>query len=270
MSESATAETAYFHTLSARPYFFPVEAKDLRLAAINDHLLDLPPEIRFRIYQFAFTENRVVVTSSQGCYCASESTGPYRSDHRYLVKDTTGPLRQDAQHAFTSLVLWEIHCASAFNQFVNRMQYLDALTSVRHLRINVFETSRQYWHLPFDKFPHLTTVTFSPWQKGWTIDIAAPEGSPELSDSAVLERLLHMLKHTAGYQPVLDLVSSPTSRSFKILFVFPIRFKSPSENPEVCVSAWRWQLRIWRAELDAETVDRDFREVHLHQEATLD
>jgi hypothetical protein len=268
MSESATAETAYFHTLNARPYFFPVEAKDQRLAAINDHLLDLPPEVRFRIYELAFTENRVVVTSSQGCYCASETTGPYRSDHRYLVKDTTGPLRQDAQHAFTSLALWEIHCESAFNQFVDRMQYLNALASVRHIRINVFETSLVYWHLPFDKFPHLTTVTFSPWQKGWTIDIPAPESSPELSDSAVLERLLYMLRHKAGYEPVLDLIPSPASRSFKVLFVFPIRFKAASENP--LISARRWQLRIWRADLDANKVDRTFKEVHLHQEATLD
>ena len=265
MAESATAETAYFHTLNARSYFFPFDSRDRdpRLPKISSQLLQLPPEIRHRIYELAFDGNRVAITSRNGCYCASETTGPYRADHKWLLTELTGRVRQDAQRAFVKLALWELHCVSAFTLFLTQMERLGALSCVRHIRINVFETSRERWELPLDQLPFLRSITFAPWQKGWTIDIPEQDGSEKLSDSSIMDKVYHVLGYKDGYEPVRSLIVRP--RNFKVFFVFPIRYLLSGEG-----RLKRWQLKIWRADFDANAIDRKWREVHLVQEATLD
>jgi hypothetical protein len=239
MAESATAETAYFHTLNARPFFFPLDSRDPELANITSQLLQLPPEIRFRIYELAFGGNRVAVTARQGCYCASDTTGSYRADHTWLLTEVSGRVRQDAQYAFIKLAMWELHCMTAFDLFLKRMRLLNALQYVRHIRVNVFETSREHWELPLDQLPCLRTVTFSPWQKGWTVDIPEREGSEALSDSSVMTKVHEVLGYKDGYQPVKDLISS--DRSFRVFFVFPIRYLLPGIS-----GLRRWQLKASR------------------------
>ena len=265
MSESATAETAYFHTLDARAYFFPVDRhdRDIRLSEISSKLLDLPLEIRNRIYELAFRENRVAVTTKNGCYCASETTGPYGADHKWLLTNLSGRVRIDAQRAFTRLAMWELHCLTSLNLFLRQMRALHSLSEVRHVRVNVFETSRDHWQLPLERLPCLRTITFAPWQKGWTIDVPEQAGSEKLSDSSIMEKVREVLVYKDGYAPVRSLINQ--TRSFKVFFVFPIRFLAAGE-----ARLKRWQLKIWRADFDANTIDRSWREVHLVQEATLD
>ena len=264
MVESAAAET-YVHTLNARPYFFPFDNRDrdARLSKISSQLLQLPPEIRNKIYGLAFSGNRVAVTASNGCYCASPTTGPYRADHKWLLTELPGRVRQDAQRAFINLAMWELHCIAAFNVFLRRMRILNALHCVRHIRTNVFETSREHWELPLHELPSLRTITFAPWQKGWTIHIPERDGSEQLSDFNIMEKVYDVLGYKDGYEPVRSLITGP--RNFKVFFVFPIRYLLPSE-----ARLKRWQLKVWRADFDANTIDRGWREVHLLQEATLD
>ncbi len=264
MVESVTAET-YFHTLNARPYYFPFDSRDRdpRLPIISSRLLQLPPEIRNRIYVLSFSGSRVAVTAGNGCYCASDTTGPYRADHKWLLTGLSGRVRQDAQCAFIRVAMWELHCIAAFSLFLRRLRILGALSYVRHIRINVFETSREHWELPLDELPSLRTITFAPWQKGWTIDIAEKEGSAELSDSNVMEKVYDVLGYKDGYEPVRSLITGP--RDFKVFFVFPIRYLLPGE-----ARLKRWQLKVWRADFDTNTIDRKWQEVHLVQEATLD
>ena len=267
MAESAIAETAYFHTLNARPFPVPLDSRDPRLPKVSSRLLQLPPEIRYRIYELAFSGNRVVVTAKNGCYCSSETTGPYRADHRWLLTDVSGRVHRVAQNTFIKLALWELHCMKAFNLFLKQLRALNSLSSVRHIRINVFETSREHWELPLNQLPSLRTLTFAPWQKGWTIDIPEQEDSDALSDTSIMGKVHDVLRYKDGYAPVRDLISS--HRCFKVFFIFPIRFwlpgKLPAESRPRC-----WQLQIWRADFDSNTIDRNWREVHLVQEATLD
>ncbi len=278
MTESATAETAYFHTLNARAYYFPSD-RDKRLEAVSANLLNLPAEIRARIYDLAFNGNRVAVSSGSGCYCASDGTGPYREDHRWLLTNATGRVRQDAQYAFIKRAIWELHCEGAFKLFLARMNALGALSEVRHIRVSVFETSREYWQLPLEKLPHLRSVTFAPWQKGWTIDVPAKDGSDQLTDASIIEKVRDLMAYKDGYEPVRDLIAS--QRSYIIYFVFPIRYLLPGK-----VLPYRWQLKVsptliglivltemiknWRANMDNGTIDRKWRDIYLVQEATLD
>lgn len=236
MAESADADSAHYYTLNARPYYFPTDRPDARLSRITPKLLELPPEIRSTIFEYAFTGNRVVVTAKVGCYCASDGTGPYRADHKWLLNYTSGHVKQDAQRAFIRLACWELHCDDAFTLFVHKMMTLRCLESVRHIRINVFETTRQ-WHLPIEHFPELRSITFSPWQKGWTIDIPAQEDAADLSDVSIVRRLRQILAEKDGYQPVARLLTS--TRNFTLYFVFPIRYLLPDER-----LPWRWQLRV--------------------------
>ena len=261
--ESATAETAYFHTLNARAYYFPSD-QDKRLKDVSEHLLELPAEIRARIYDLAFDSNRVAVSASTGCYCASDGTGPYREDHRWLLTDTTGRLRQDAQLAFIKRAIWEVHCSAAFEPFLVRMGKLGGLSQIRHLRVSVFEeTSGKHWSLPLDQLSNLKSLTFAPWQKGWTIDVAAKDGSDQLTDAAVMVKVKELMKYKHGYGPVTDLIE--TRRGYYIHFVFPIRYLLPGK-----VLPYRWQLKNWRANMDTGVIDRRWKEIYLVQEATLD
>ena len=278
MTESATAETAYFHTLNARAYYFPSE-KDKRLGAVSANLLKLPAEIRARIYDLAFNGSRVAVTSNSGCFCASDGSGPYREDHRWLLTNVAGQLRQEAQRAFIRRAMWELHCEGAFKLFIAKMSALGALLEVRHIRVNVFETSREYWRLPLEKLTNIRTVTFAPWQKGWTIDMPVREGSDHLSDSSIMEKIRSVMVCKDGYEPVRDLIAS--QRQYSIHFVFPIRYLQPGK-----VLPYRWKLEVnlpltravtstdttktWRANMDTNTIDRGWHEIYLVQEATLD
>ena len=278
MAESSTAETAYFHTLNARAYYFPSE-KDKRLGAVTANLLKLPSEIRDRVYDLAFNGNRVAVSSSTGCYCASDGTGPYREDHKWLLTGLTGRMRQDAQDAFIKRAIWELHCEAAFKLFLTKMTSLGALSEIRQIRVSVFETSRKYWRLPLDKLPNLKSVTFAPWQKGWTIDIPAKDGSDQLNDASIMEKVRNLMVYKDGYEPVRDLIAS--ARQYSIHFIFSIRYLLPGK-----VLPYRWQLKVrlplvsevvfadviknWRANMDTGTIDREWREIYLVQEATLD
>ncbi|RMD40558.1 hypothetical protein DV735_g4578, partial [Chaetothyriales sp. CBS 134920] len=267
------AEPSQGHTLNARAYYFPTE-RDKRLSSVSQNLLKLPPEIRNRIYDLIFNGNRVAVSSKVGCYCASDATGPYNADHKWLLAETPrGRVRQEAQEAFIQRAIWEIHCESAFQLFVARLQQLGSVHAVRHIRLNVFETSREYWAMPpLAQLSNLQTVTFAPWQKGWTIDIPASEGdgSGLLSDARVMQRVRELMLHKSGYEPVRDLIDAnndnPT-RPYAIHFVFPVRYLLPSSQR---YSRPRWQLKTWRANMDNGTIDREWREVYLVQEATLD
>lgn len=265
MSESAVAESGYFHTLNARPYFFPTETRDKRLLDVVSHLSDLPAEIRWRIFDHAFHGNRVAVTAKAGCYCFSDTTGPYRADHQWLLQSTLPrQVRREAQWAFIQGAMWELHCQQALKSFVDRMLALRSLDQVRHVRLNVFEVDLR-WELNLETFSKLRTATFSPWQKGWTIDIPEQANSELLSDANVMVKVWHVLESKDGYDPVLRAFRQP--RSYNMYFVFPIRFHLPEKTQS---GSPRWQLRIWRAHLDKGILERDWREVHLVQEATLD
>ncbi|KAL6245714.1 hypothetical protein RBB50_007713 [Rhinocladiella similis] len=265
MSESALAEDAYYHTLNARPYLPPIEGRDDRLAMVVSHLPELPAEIRWRIFENAFCSNRVFVTSRSGCYCSSESRGPYRADHQWLLNaDMPAQVRDEARRAFVQLAIWEVHCQKALDVFMGRMTDLRLLEEIRHVRLNVFETKSQ-WELDLTQFPKLLAVTFSPWQKDWTINIHAQADSELLSDKNVMNNLWTVLTTKAAYGPIIE--TFKRQRTYAMHFVFPIRYHLPHKTRS---GSPLWQLDVWRANLDRGMIDRDWREVHLLQEATLD
>jgi len=265
MSESAVAESAYYHTLNARPYLYPVDSRDKRLQKVVARLLELPAEIRRKIFEDAFNANRVAVTAKSGCYCFSDATGPYHAEHQWLVRaDLPDQVRQEAQRVFVETAMWELHCQQAFTAFVSRMTALHTLNNVRHVRMNVFEIESQ-WKLNLEYFPKLLTATFSPWQKGWTIDVPEQADSELLSDVNVMDRVWRVLESKEGYGPVRDAFKQP--RRFRIHFVFPIRYLLPGKTG---FGSPLWQLSVWRADLDTGMIERTWQEVHLVQEATLD
>ncbi|OAP59318.1 hypothetical protein AYL99_06616 [Fonsecaea erecta] len=275
MSESAVAETSYSHTLTARPYFFPLESRDTRLADVVSRLPKLPAEIRWAVFAHAFDGNRVAVTAPSGCYCFSAATGPYRADHQWLLQSAPpGQVRQEAQRVFVQVAIWEPHCKHALHAFVSRMTALHRLGDVRHVRLNVFELEST-WALHLDEFPNLRTATFAPNPKSWTITIPQLADSAELSDANVMSKVWDVLESRDGYGPVREAFKQKTRR-YRMLFVFPIRFHLPERPSRGCrrgrtnASAPRWQLSVWRANLDTGTIERDWQEVHLVQEATLD
>jgi hypothetical protein len=243
MAETATAEATYYsHTLTHRPHSPTLESerdRDPRLADITIQLLTLPAEIRSHIYALAFGGNRVAVTCKAGCFCASSHTGRYRAEHRWLLNLTTGAVRQDAQRGFVSQALWEIHCPSAWKLFVESMQSIGALDSVRHVRANVFETSNDPCVVDTAVFASLRSVTFCPWQKGWTCDIPEPEGSSELSNEKVMPKVREILATKAGYQWVWDMVKVGRKErgGWKIYFLLPIRYLISADRK-------RWQMRV--------------------------
>ncbi|KIW23790.1 uncharacterized protein PV07_11963 [Cladophialophora immunda] len=266
MSESAVAETSYFHTLTARPYFFPLETRDKRLADVISRLTKLPAEIRWDVFAHAFHGNRVAVTAKSGCYCFSDATGPYRADHQWLLKSAPpGQVRREAQRVFIQIAMWELHCHQALHSFVNRMKALHSLDDVRHVRLNVFELEST-WELNLDKFPNLRSATFAPNPKGWTITIPHQADSEQLSDANVMLNVWRVLESRDGYGPVKEAFKQKT-RPYSMFFVFPIRFHLPETSQD---GSPRWQLSVWRANLDTGTIERNWREVHLVQEATLD
>ncbi|KAH0838960.1 hypothetical protein FOPE_05570 [Fonsecaea pedrosoi] len=268
MSESAVTETTYFHTLNSRPYFFPLETRDERLADVISQLVKLPAEIRWEVFAHAFKGNRVAVTAKSGCYCFSDATGPYRADHQWLLRSAPpGQVRREAQHVFIQMAMWELHCQQALHSFVNRMNALHSLSHVRHVRLNVFELEAT-WELNLDKFPNLQTATFAPNPKGWTITIPEQAGSDQLSDANVMLHVWQVLESRDGYGPVMEAFNQKTRRrAYSMFFVFPIRFHLPETSRD---GSPRWQLSVWRANLDTGTIERSWREVHLVQEATLD
>ncbi|KAJ9610344.1 hypothetical protein H2200_005121 [Cladophialophora chaetospira] len=271
MAESATAEATYFHTLNARPYFFPTETRDKRLQDIVSRLTELPPELRLKIFESAFRGNRVAVTAEWGCYCASKSTGPYRADHQWLLKSPPSQIKGEATRLFVQTAMWEIHCKQAMKTFTARMTTLGYLAEVRHIRLNVYELDIT-WKLVLSMFPRLQSATFSPWQKGWTIVVPETAESEDLSDENVISKVWRALDTVEAYNPVRQAYGDK-SRPYKMYFVFPIRFHQPRDNaaPQRFNSQQpRWQLCVWRADLDKGTVERDWKEVHLVQEATLD
>jgi hypothetical protein len=163
--------------------------------------------------------------------------------------------------------MWELHCSRALDAFVSRMKALHYLGEVRHVRLSVFEFERD-WKLDLSAFPGLRTVTFAPWQKDWTIIM----GSEELSDEKVLAKLWNVMRCKNGYEPVIRAFHGE-GRRYGMFSVFPIRFHLPTEEGQEdgsMASEPRWQLCVWRANLDTGVVERDWREVHLVQEATLD
>ena len=241
MSESATADSVYYSpTLNARPSYVPADKPDPRLEKISTRILDLPLEVRSYIYQIGFSNNRVAVTSQGGCFCVTSTTGPNREEHQWLLKTVMGKVRQDAQLAFVREAFWELHCPAAFDLFVHRMQALRTITEVRHIRLNVFDTSRESWHAPLHIFGGLRSVTFSPWQKGWTIDVPARDGMEQMTDAAVMERVREALMRKDGYGFVRELMQKNRHDrgGWKLYFLFPIRYLLPEK------SKGKWQLRV--------------------------
>ena len=270
MSESATAETAYFHTLTARPYCFPTGPRNKHLADIVSRLGDLPAELRWKILKYAFGGNRVAVTAKHACYCATETTGPYRADHQWLLQTPPPRVTGEAQRAFIQTAMWELHCKQAMYTFIERMRALHYLNEIRHIRLNVYELDPA-WTLDLSVFPRLQTATFAPWQKGWTIVIPQQPDAEQLSDENVIEKVWYTLIFKKAYRPVRQAFEDK-SRTYKMFFVFPIRFhlSSDERSPQLSGNQPRWQLCIWRANLDKRTIERDWKEVHLVQEGTLD
>ena len=270
MTESATAESAYFHTLTARPYFFPTETRDKRLSDIVTRLTDLPAELRLKIFGFAFLGNRVAVTAEWGCYCASTTTGPYRADHQWLLKSPPPQVKGEATRVFIRTAMWEIHCMQAMQAFIGKITALRYLNEIRHLRLNVYELEH-VWKLDLEAFPKLQSATFAPWQKGWTIVIPESADSEPLSDDNIMLKVWQVLNTKEAYDPVRQAFRDK-SRRHRMYFVFPIQFHlSPDEaKPQWSNTQPRWQLCVWRANLDTGVLERDWREVHLVQEATLD
>ncbi|KPI42354.1 uncharacterized protein AB675_9560 [Cyphellophora attinorum] len=277
MSETATAEAAYYeHTLTHRP-LDPVSRYTPHpgLAQITSKLLTLPAEIRARIYHHAFQGNRVAVTSVRGCYCGSVATGPYRDDLNWMLKlPRWGELSYEVRRAFIGEALWEIHCEKAFEAFVARFRYLsngnDALLrQVRHIKVNVFEIIRESWLVETNVFgPALRSITFGPWQKGWTIDVPnAVESPDELSDEKLMVRVTHAIntKHGYGFLKEAWEKGRVQRGGWKALFLFPIRYHVKQKDGKK-----RWQMQTWRADLDEGVIEKDWKDVHLVQEATLD
>lgn len=254
MSESATAEAAYYsHTLNRRPSPQPEDsaleserARDPRLAAISAHSLLpalLPPEIRAHIYALAFGGNRVAVTCSAGCYCAGTHTGPYRAEHRWLLQGLPGGSagRMDAQRGFVEQALWEVHCPRAWGEWVGKLREVGVLDAVRDVRVNVFETSLECWELDTRVLVGLRSVTFCPWQMGWTCDVPALEGSVELSDERVMPLVRKKLETMAGYGWVWEMVNLGREKrgGWKVYFLLPVRYLY-----EVARDRKRWQLKV--------------------------
>ena len=121
------------------------------------------------------------------------------------------------------------------------MRRLNLLHLVRRVRINVFETPSPptpELHL----FAGMREVTFSPWQKSWTIDVPAKEGSGELTDERVLARLMTSLKGKQEYAVVMDVVERRErweKREWRVGFVFAVRYLLPGK-----VLPYRWQLKV--------------------------
>jgi hypothetical protein len=231
MSETATAEAGYYsHTLTHREYYPPAPYKpDPRLTDISANLLSLPTELRAYIYHLAFHGNRVAVTSRVGCYCASTHTGRYRDDHHWLLNLPAGSaVRNDAQRGFVAETLWEVHCPAAFDVFVRVMRRARALDSVRHLLVNVFDTSTESWVVQTERFSQLRSVTFAPWQKGWTIDVPALLGTEEMSDRKVMEKVRAVVDTKHGYGFVRDCLQKGRHGrgGWTCHFLFPIRYLS--------------------------------------------
>jgi hypothetical protein len=245
MSETATADATYYsHTLTHRPHSPTMESsrdRDTRLTAITSKLLSLPLEIRSHIYALTFSGNRVAVTCHSGCYCASMTTGRYRAEHRWLLHLTSGAVRLDAQRGFVSQAWWEIHCPSAWEVFVQRLRVAGAERWVRHVRTNVFETSPEPWVVRTGDLAGLRSVTFCPWQKGWSCDVPALQGSLELSDEMMMPKVKEMLRTKAGYEWVWEMVKLGREErgGWKVHFLFPIRYLH-----EVTRDRKRWQLRV--------------------------
>ncbi|EXJ57372.1 hypothetical protein A1O7_07719 [Cladophialophora yegresii CBS 114405] len=276
---------------------FPPESRDPRLSAVASRLGHLPAEIRLTIFGHAFHGNRVAVTAQSGCYCASSTTGPYRADHQWLLKVNSGTmskpgsvpqrhLQAEAQRAFVQIALWEMHCKRAMVAFVRRMAALGYLSEVRHLRLSVDEADvvdDHAWNLQRDLvvFPNLRTVTFAPGQKGWTITIPEQLGSPNLWDENVMPRVWRVLESKEAYTDLREAFAAKAVRAYTLYFVFPVCFHLPpqpregnaipdGDPPRPQRQQPRWQLCVWRANLDDGSIERDWREMHLAQEATLD
>lgn len=252
MSETATAEAGYYaHTLTHRPLQAVQRYKPYPdLAHITSQLLTLPFEIRVRIYSHAFHGNRVAVTSTRGCYCATTQKGPYRDEHHWLFRlPAVSELKREAQWAFVREALWEIHCEKAFDTFVVHLSDLShasdrgVLTQVRHLRINVFETSLDSWTVDTEIFgPALKSVIFGPWQKGWTIDITdAVENPDALSDQNLMVRVNHIIDTKPGYEFLRRARDRARAQrgGWKPFFLFPIRYHVKNKDGKK-----RWQLRV--------------------------
>ena len=246
MSETATAEAEYYsHTLTHRP-LVPVSRYEPhpQLFLITLQLLTLPSEIRARIYHFAFRGNRVAVTSKTGCYCATTTKGPYSDDHHWMLSlPGGGKLRQEVQKAFAREAFWEIHCENAFGEFTRTLRALSPgyLGQVRHLKINIFDTSVDSWNVDLSVFaPGLKDVTFGLWQVGWTIDVPAKEGEPGMSDGAITQKVTHVVDTKAGYGYLRDcLRMGRASRGgWKCYFLFPIRYQVDNFGKV------RWQLKV--------------------------
>lgn len=200
----------------------------------------------------------------------------------------------EARRAFVRTAMWEVHCARAMHTFVARMAKLRYLDQVRHVRVNVFEDVPDGGVDGDDVrsiFPNLRSVTFAPSQKGWTIVVPERPRSDALSDANILLQIWNVLESIPAYATLRRMCRRPrsgdwgetttttTRTRYAIHFVFPIQFHlprsaqgrdDPGNESESESSQPRWQLCVWRANLDACTIERDWREVHLVQEATLD
>jgi hypothetical protein len=228
------------NTVNEPSSFPPVDENTRRVLQVSSCMMRLPPEIRSEIYEYAFSGNRVEVTSSNGCYCSSTTRGPHFTEHRWLLRIASGQVRQDAQLAFIRNALWQLHCSAAVDCFVEKMLIIGGLPQVRHIRINVFETSKEPWELPVAHFPGLQDITFGPWQNGWTIDVPATEGSDQLTDYRLMEKLDHILREKVGYGTIRDAVQRREDRGFKMYFVFPIKYLLPRKS----LPHPRWQLKV--------------------------
>jgi hypothetical protein len=254
-SETATAEAEYYsHTLTyldKRRGPTPVDRPDPRLASVTAELLSLPAEIRATIYDLVFDQNRVTVTAREGCFCGSSAAYEhgYGSEHVWLLRHPalyadakSLELRRDVLGAFVSRARWEVHCAEAWKLFTIKMSACGMLNSVHHVQVNVFEPSVDTWTLPTEKFQQLRTITFSPWQKGWTIDVPAQEGHKDMSDESLMLRVRHAISTKPGYEYLRMMMEQGVQRrgGWKCFFLFPIRFHfkwTKTGRP-------RWQLRV--------------------------
>lgn len=253
MAESATADASYYaYTLTHRPAspstLESERARDPRLPAISARLATaLPPEIRAYIYELAFGGNRVAVTASSGCYCAGQQRGPWRAEHRWLLAlgEVKGEgmveTRRDAVRGFTERALWEVHCPGAWEEWVGVMRRAGVLGSVRDIGVNVFELSRECWEVQTGLLEGLRSVTFCPWQKGWTLDVAALEGSEELSDQNMMPLVRNILETKAGYGWMWEMVKMGREErgGWKLYFLLPVRYLH-----EVSRERKRWQLKV--------------------------
>jgi len=217
--------------------------------SLESSLLTLPFELRMKIYSYAFHGDRITVTADRDCLSVvvptGSTNGPYQPHHNWLLNLKSPKLRRDARSAFVATAYWEFDCRRTLDTFIHKLIGLGELASVKHIQLSTFEhvdmdvpsPTTQTTPSLLGRFHNLRTVTFAPWQQAWSIDVPVREGSEQLSDANVLQKIHKTLLIKEGYEEVRSLLGA--ERDFTLFLVFTIRWLAQGK-----VLPYRWQIRV--------------------------